>query len=84
MQKKSKVFAIWNNHNSVIYLFIDSANLFKENQKFIRLKLHIAVTFSETNSAAATHQVFTFKSSAKQMILFADKHSSSLADFTLD
>ena len=62
---------------------IDSANLFKESEQFIRLKSHTTVTFSETNSAAATHQGFTYKPSAKQMILFAIKHSHSLADFTL-
>ena len=44
------------------------ANLFKENEQFtrVRLKSHIAVSFSETNTAAATHQVFTFKPSAKK------------------
>ena len=45
------------------------ANLFKENKQFtrVRLKSHIAVSFSETNTAAATHQVFTFKPSAKKL-----------------
>ena len=45
------------------------ANLFKENEQFtrVRLKSHIAVSFSETNTAAATHQVFTFKPSAKKL-----------------
>ena len=45
------------------------ANLFKENEQFtrVRLKSHIAVSFSETNTAAATQQVFTFKPSAKKL-----------------
>ena len=61
------------------------ANLFKENEQFtrVRLKSHIAVSFSETNTAAATHQVFTFKPSEKNLILFATARSPSFADFTL-
>ena len=45
------------------------ANLLKENEQFtrVRLKSHIAVSFSETNTAAATHQVFTSKPSAKKL-----------------
>ena len=47
------------------------------------MKSHITVTFSETNSADATHQVFTFKPSAKQTIFFAIKHSPLLTYLTL-
>ena len=61
------------------------ANLFKKNEQFtrVRLKSHIAVSFSETNTAAATHQILLLSHPQKNLILFATARSPSFADFTL-
>ena len=64
MRKGSKIFvlqlgitiALHYTYFGIYYLLLYILRkLFKENEQFIRLKSHVAVTFAETNSAAASH-----------------------------